>query len=98
MQLGPAASIGRIVHVNIGADTRPGYPHSAEQLRPAIVVRTWGDQPESAVNAQLFTDGTNDAGCQYIVDNKIDPTAGQIWLTSITQGDGVGQWRWPARV
>ncbi len=99
MSLGPAASVGRIVHVNLGRDTRPGHAtDEREHVRPAIVVRTWGDTPESAINVQVLADGSNDVGLEYLVTNKRDPEAGPVWLTSILQGEGVGQWRWPPRV
>ena len=37
---------------------------------------------ESTINAQVFLDGH----------------PGLLWKTSITQGDGEGQWNWPVKV
>ena len=89
-------TIGRIVLVNLGADTRPGA-QPEQQLRPAIVVRTWGSTPEAAINVQLFPDGGNDVGLEYLVSNQIDPSKGSLCLTSLIQGDHVGGWSWPPR-
>jgi len=47
-------SIGRIVHYVL-----PVGEHAGEH-RPAIIVRVFGDQPTSAVNLQVFTDGKSD--------------------------------------
>lgn len=52
-------SIGRIVLVNLGRNPLKSDSET-EHLRPAIVVRVWGDTPQAAINVQLFTDGDND--------------------------------------
>lgn len=46
--------IGQIVHYVLSSGEHAG------EHRPAIVVRVFGDQPTSAVNLQVFTDGKND--------------------------------------
>lgn len=43
-----------------GAQVHVGNQVEAGQLYPAMIVRTWGDTPTSAVNLQVFLDG-NDA-------------------------------------
>lgn len=48
---------------------------------PLVIVRVWGDTPESAVNGQLLLDGSD-----------------SLWVTSVTQGDALGQWSEPPRV
>ena len=59
-------TIGRIVHYTLnGADvsmisgsaSHSRNPVSAGQVYPAMIVRTWGDTPDSAVNLQVFLDG-----------------------------------------
>lgn len=67
-------SIGRIVH----------YVMPDGQHRPAIIVRVWhhpseAATPESLVNVQVLTDGSND-------DPQRDPNAPLVlWRTSIAQ-------------
>ena len=86
-----APTIGRVVHVRIGTDDA-GEPI----LRPATIVRTWSG---SCVNVVVQLDGTNDtralAACGYT-----PPAEGALtwWVTSISEGEGVMCWRWPARV
>lgn len=64
-------SIGRIVHYTLSEtdveqirEKRQGYPGgnpvSAEQVYPAVIVRTWGDTEESAVQLKVFLDGHDD--------------------------------------
>lgn len=89
-------TIGRIVLVNIGKNPTK-HDSETEHLRPAVVVRVWGDTPQAAVNVQLLTDCDNDIGCEYFANNQII-VSHIVWLTSICPGDGVGQWRWPPRV
>ena len=55
--------------------------------RPAIVTRVWSND---SINVQVFFDGTN--------DDRFRQDFGNGWLTSITEGHGVGQWSWPPRV
>lgn len=89
-------SLGRVVLVNIG--TRG----DEVQLRPATVVRVWGDTPQAAINAIVQLDGSNDRGCDLLVargKQDLDPGANPlVWLPSITPGDGLGNWRWSPRV
>lgn len=88
---------GRIVLVCIGIDN-PDTEYAQPALRPALVVRAWNP---TCINAQLFLDGYNDD--RFL--GNLGPSAGNyaerhnapLWLTSITEGEGVGQWRWPAR-
>lgn len=82
-------TIGRIVHVRIGGeDAEP-------VLRPALVVRVWGD---TCVNLQVFLDGTNDQHVGPLGGEVARvPALGIAWCTSVTQGDKLGEWRWPAR-
>ena len=86
-------TIGRIIHVRIGGtDEEP-------VLRPAIIVRWWSG---STVNAQVLLDGTNDLEIARTSNfaGIIDEDAcrrGVAWLTSISEGEGIGYWRWPAR-
>lgn len=46
-------------------------------IRPAIIVRTWGSSPQSAVQLQVFTDGTND------FDTGTPGSNGLLWATSV---------------
>lgn len=98
-------SPGRIVLVCIGFLAPDGYAAvaSAEQgepvLRPAIVTRMWSDE---CFNGTLLLDGTNDLRfaddyARGILTNA-NCEAGTKWVTSCCRGDGIGQWRWPARV
>ena len=49
--------------------------------RPAIIVRVWSPgNPESAVQLQVFTDGSNDR-----------EEGGTHWRTSVLQGEGAGE-------
>jgi len=62
-------SIGRIVHYTLNAidvarinelrKQREILANTAEtgQVYPMLIVRTWGETPESAVNGQVFLDG-----------------------------------------
>lgn len=88
-------SIGRIVQVRIGGT------EEEPELRPALVVKVWGD---TCINVQTFLDGTNDK--QHIASAKdsavsfgeVDCLRGHLWATSVCEGVGIGQWRWPAKV
>jgi hypothetical protein len=74
---------------------RIGGPDTAPELRPAVIVKGWSP---SCVNAQLFVDGSND-------DPMVCPLFGVpplsvrgnhvLWVTSVTEGLGVGQFRRP---
>jgi hypothetical protein len=79
-------SVGRIVHYVLRNDDR-----NAGQHRPAIITRVWDPVPHagSAVQLQVFTDGSND-GLENVV-----------WRTSVMQdatGEHGGSWHWPERV
>lgn len=68
-------AIGRIVLYQF-------HEHEAGgAVRPAIIVRVWGDQPESAVQLQVFVDGSNDGFA-----------GGTVWKTSVTRGFGPYQY------
>lgn len=91
-------SIGRIVLVNIGRNTASAHDTETHHWRPALVVRVWGTTPEAAINVHLFLDDFNDAGCEYLLDNKIDALVPNVYRTSLIPGEGVGNWKWPPRV
>lgn len=60
-------TIGRVVHYKLSVEDvglieqrrggGPGNRLEAGQNYPALVVRTWGDTSESAVQLQVFLDG-----------------------------------------
>lgn len=60
-----APTIGRIVHYRLSAgdataiNALPGPKNEAREgdVYPALVVRTWGETAESAVQLQVFYDG-----------------------------------------
>lgn len=84
----PVPTEGRIVHFK-------ARPDSACQA--AIVVRAWGSTPDSAVNLQVFRDGSNDL--------RHDGIGGDLttWVTSAgfapsgsAEDQGTGRrWHWP---
>jgi hypothetical protein len=81
-------TIGRIVLVTIGTD------NGVATVRPAVVVRVWDD---ITLNLQLLLDGSNDD--RHVVGRFCQEGGNtHLWLTSVTQGDGIGQWNWPPRV
>ncbi|HEX3640195.1 MAG TPA: hypothetical protein VHV10_02775 [Ktedonobacteraceae bacterium] len=47
------------------------------EIRPAVIVKVWGDQPDSYVNLQVFTDSMND----YITAHP--GGSGIMWRTSV---------------
>ncbi len=64
-------------------DTGP----NKRSYRPAIITRVWSPgSVSSAVQLQVFTDGSNDG-----LDNV-------EWRTSRVHGEGEGQWLWPGEV
>jgi hypothetical protein len=82
-------TIGRIVHFRIGGtDADP-------ELRPATVVRVWS---KDCVNLQVDFDGENDKKFPPPVGPDTDEVhRGRGWRKSVSEGDGVGEWRWPPR-
>ncbi len=64
-------TIGRIVHYTLneqdasrikdirGFGSVVGNVPEAGQVLPMLIVRTWGDTPESPVNGQVFLDGND---------------------------------------
>lgn len=85
---------GRIVYVRIGG------PDEHPELRPAIVVKIW---PAGCFNGQMFLDGLNDtprieeAADTQAQFSEEDCAEGCAWVTSVSEGDGIGEWRWPVR-
>lgn len=75
-------SVGRIVH----------YHLENGDVRPAIIVRTWGDDESSAVNLQVFVDGMNDLGGEF---SSEECRPGVSWKTSAVQGFDPGCWSDP---
>ena len=84
-------SIGRVVHFILDEGRSFG------QHRPAIITRVWAraDQvtPETAVQLQVFADGTND---------DIQGGANVVWKSSRQYRDpseqAAGTWHWPEYV
>lgn len=89
------ASVGRIVNVVLDAGIPDIRPHAVGQIRPAIVVRTWGEGggPSESVNLQVFLDGSND------LDHLAPGIGAQIWLTSAhySAEPKPRTWHWPPR-
>lgn len=86
----PTPSIGRIIHAVV-REQRPAPQVGKLITRPAIIVRTWGDEA-TYVNAQVFCD--SDGG----ISNDGLPNV--LWKTSLIY-DSTGQlensWHWPTR-
>lgn len=90
-------SVGRTVHYVL-----PDGP-SAGEVRPATVVRVWGDPPTAPYPIQLavLVDGANDYPRLQFEDaagsRQVVPV---IWKTSVVYDEGgrQGTWHWPARV
>jgi len=78
-----APPVPPMVQVCIGL--RDGVP----VLRPAIVVAVHSD---TCVNVQVFLDGSNDDRFGRL-PGQVTRHSWLVWCTSITLGDGVGQWR-----
>lgn len=83
-------TIGRIVHATI-LDAKGDLV-----VRPAIIVRVWGEAPTAAVNAQVFCDGDAPAS------QSNDGLPNVLWKTSLMfseeSGTLAGSWSWPPRV
>ena len=90
-------TIGRIVHYTLAPhDLAPEYQHQVGRIRPAIIAETSGNekhdasQSGSAVNLQVFRDGSNDG-----------PHGGIFWKTSVLFTENptdLGMWSWPPRI
>jgi hypothetical protein len=82
-------TIGRIVYFRIGGtDADP-------ELRPGTVVRVWSPD---CVNLQVDFDGENDKKFPPPIGPDTDEASrGRGWRKSVSEGDGVGEWRWPPR-
>ena len=85
----PVPSVGRIVHFVLPA-LQQLRPHCEGDHRPAVIVRVWSENdPDSAVQLQVFLDGRND---QEDFDGKL------LWVTS-SRHDEIeklpGSWHWP---
>lgn len=80
-------SIGRVVHYVLNEGRNAG------EHRPAFVVKVWGDQPDSLVQLQVFTD-SNPAS------DSNDCLPQVLWKTSVKlDADAApGTWHWPERV
>lgn len=84
-------SIGRIVHYRLTrADASKaslprdgGNPHEAGQVLPLVVCRIFEDE---------YGPGVPGVNGQVLVDGR-----GSLWVTSIQEGEGEGQWSWPPR-
>lgn len=81
-------TIGRIVLATI-RDAK-----DALVVRPAIIVRVWGEAPTAAVNVQVFCDG--DGG------HANDGLHNVVWKTSLGFAEEPGvlalTWSWPPRL
>ena len=83
-------SVGRVVHFVLPDSSR--YPG---EHRPAIIVKVWDKdpKPDSMVQLQVFTDGSND-GDLY--------KSGLFWATSVHYADPSKNegytWHWPEYV
>jgi len=58
-----------------------GNPLRAGDVYPALIVRTWGDQPLCAVNLQVFVDG---------------PTVNWATSRTGSELAAPGHWHWPS--
>jgi hypothetical protein len=84
---------------------------SADQARPAIVVRVWVGangipKEDSLVDLQVFLDGSND-DIRFLkrpsnVEDERRPMFtntecqnGLAWRTSVKKGEAIGEWAWP---
>lgn len=94
-------SIGRIVHVRI-----PDF-NDTERWRAALVVSTFGPK---CGNVRVFLDPMNDRDLSVEPSGQLpglpfhattaslpDGSMTELHGSSLTEGDGVGNWRWPPR-
>jgi hypothetical protein len=70
----------------LGPQIHIGNPVSAGDIYPAMIVRTWGDRPDSAVQLQVFLDG-NDTLWATSVSHHDGPDGNHNHRT----------WHWPER-
>ena len=68
----------------LGAQAHIGNSASEGQEFPMVVVRVWTDE---------FGPGKPGVNGQAFLDGN-----DALWVTSVGEGDGDGQWHWPARV
>lgn len=86
----PRPTIGRILHLNIAnsVDVNPEW-------RPCVVTRVWSD---TTVNVVVTLDGVNDA---YLVRDfpglHVSADGMHACATSVLEGVGPRDWRWPPR-
>ena len=57
--------------------------HHAGEKRPAIILKVWGDTPDSLVNLLIFTDSVND----FIT---AEPAGSGIWWRTSVERDDSG--------
>lgn len=80
-------TIGRVVNYKLTDEDKEkieklsdaGSFANKSDILPATIVAVWGDQPTSAVNLKV----------------KVDGDQPDLWITSKSCGDAVGQWSWP---
>jgi hypothetical protein len=70
-----APQIGDIVGYTLPDGAHPG------DIRPALIVRTWGDTSDARVNLQVFTDGTNDYPANHA------GATGILWQSSVANDE-----------
>lgn len=68
----------------------PSRTSSEVRLRPAVVVAGWS---VGCANLVVTLDGTND---RDVLDASRDTRGWQVWVTSVSEGEAVGQFRYPA--
>lgn len=63
-------------------------------FRPAQIVRVWSESGPKTCNLVVFLDGSNDRRLPCVVGREDEELtrAPLLWKTSITLGDGVGQY------
>lgn len=79
-------SIGRIVQLRL----------SEHEYAPAVVLRVNGEGDGTTCNLHVFRDGDFNHPEALLVEAGVDPESG--WCGSASEGEYVGQWRWPPRV
>ena len=91
-------SVGRIVHFRL-----PDRYEGVERWRPALItaveISEIETQPPSRyclASMVVTLDGPNDSDLYSRDPDK--PPIHTIWRGNITEGTGVGHWRWPPKV